>query len=906
MVLKRDGVTCEVPVHCQVGQYRCNTGECIHVSLQCNHRADCPHGDDEVDCKEIVLSCARGMFSCHNGEKCVEHHNRCDGIWHCQDGSDERSCSHMGCKAGEFQCKSGPCIPMSWRCDDSKDCEDSSDEEQCEKTTCHPEQEFRCTSGTCIPSTWECDNQPDCTDASDEHESCLRASSCAPDQLVCNNGHCVDHQLVCDGEDDCEDGTDETGCSRSPAEELDVAVHITDTSQQRGRMQCDDNQFTCDKCLPASARCNGTKECSRGEDEMGCSGCMEHQFQCVDSGRCIMREWVCDGDSDCGDKSDEDPAMCQYYEKGVEKAVNHNNSECLDFTCKNMKCLPFSKVCDGTPDCEDRSDEGGRCGGGCLPSSCMDTCQETPLGPRCACYPGYQLSGDSRTCQDVDECALGIFCSQYCHNTPGSFTCSCRYPDFQLQDNRMTCKAKGSEMQIVYVIDKQIRYVTNSHSSLGVMYESPFLNFQVSGLDVDARKKCIYWSSDLTGNISRTCLNTKNTTDTISKLVRPGKLALDWVTRNLYFVERNYILKACNFELQRCAIIATFPPGETISSLAVDPIRRLMFWSTSTSYGETKSMIKRADLSGSQMTVVLEPILQHIADLALDSLHEMIYWLNTERREVLRMTYLGMNKQTIFASPDIPTKLGLFEHSVYWMVEGRTTTRRQHLGTYGNVWQCAVSGPSAWRCDVLKIHPRNTLSAPATFTIMQESLQERGTSECVGQCSHLCVHAQSGIVCLCADGTKVPPGQLCEDSSMLTHPNFSTKVVQNSDGSSFIWTVFKVLMITFVFLPIVIVIIFLLRNDILSYFHSCISVTRKPVLPNIHFNNPAYGVAPSHVETVFHHSRLNPGEHQYENPITADNVCSLQIHYLTKFESFSYLIYLFWSIIPWTDIKMRF
>lgn len=71
----------------------------------------------------------------------------------------------------------------------------------------------------------------------------------------------------------------------------------------------------------------------------------------------------------------------------------------------------------------------------------------------------------------------------------------------------------------------------------------------------------------------------------------------------------------------------------------------------------------------------------------------------------------------------MPTKLALFEHSVYWLVEAQTAARRQSLDTYGNVWECALSGPTAWRCDVLKVHPR---SAPSTFTIMQEASQEIG------------------------------------------------------------------------------------------------------------------------------------------------------------------------------------
>ncbi|XP_022097591.1 uncharacterized protein LOC110982961 isoform X2 [Acanthaster planci] len=186
-------------------------------------------------------------------------------------------------------------------------------------------------------------------------------ASCDTDQFTCVSGgiHCVPSTWVCDQEPDCGDGSDEQGCS-DPLADFNALVDSAIPS----RIASDASYM--DKSLAECAQfcitnmdfvCRSfdyqvaSRDCTLYDENRAQTGGLETQagvthyerlsqttdctnvdgevYHPCPSGRCIPTRWLCDGDNDCGDFTDE-----QHCTPGPSEEVNP------DFSIRIVNDLP--------------------------------------------------------------------------------------------------------------------------------------------------------------------------------------------------------------------------------------------------------------------------------------------------------------------------------------------------------------------------------------------------------------------------------------------------------------------------------------------------------------------------------------------------------------------------------------
>uniref|UniRef100_A0A674BZM8 LDL receptor related protein 1B n=1 Tax=Salmo trutta TaxID=8032 RepID=A0A674BZM8_SALTR len=492
-------------------------------------------------------------------------------------------------------------------------------------------------------------------------------------------------------------------------------------------------------------------------------------FHCYDEVTCIPEGWLCDGEPDCPDASDETPDrwLENYYGPQSETQCPLNHIQCIG----TRKCIHFNKLCNGAIDCEDGFDEGVHCRellSACHELRCRYGCVMTRNGTFCFCADGFEVGEDGTSCRDHDECAVYGACSQTCLNTYGSYRCSCT-EGYILQNDRTSCTAKqdpgDSPPALLIVRSDHIATTRLNGSNLQTLrlldkYGSLSLDYYYQEEDV-----CWLLSSDSTGRLR--CAKMKNLNGftmekdikTVQSLQNVEHMTIDWLTGNFYFVDRvSDRIFVCNRVGDTCVTIIdldlTNPKG-----IAVDPLMGMLFF---TDYGNV-AKVERCHMDGTNRTRLVDYKTEQPTAVALDLVKKLVYWADSYLDYIEVVDYNGKNRHAII------------QRSQVSYIHG--------LAVFENYLYATHSDPSIGNTmDIFKIHRFNT-TEPRTLTSLGSSrgairVYHRLTQPKVrshacetdlygkpGGCSHICLLSGSykSRTCRCRTGFSMgSDGQYCK------------------------------------------------------------------------------------------------------------------------------------------------
>ncbi|XP_033636922.1 low-density lipoprotein receptor-related protein 2-like isoform X4 [Asterias rubens] len=468
--------------------------------------------------------------------------------------------------------------------------------------------------------------------------------------------------------------------------------------------------------------------CEKGgrllKDGISCepqTGCRRRDFQCRESGECILLSQTCDRHKHCKDGSDEDDC----------------DGGCGDwgFQCNDGKCIHKHQRCDGvTGDCLEYEDEMGcenvldRCGT-TQPDPCPGvTCINLQAGVECICPDRYALQQDKRTCE-------------FAYPTP---------PKLLLSARRRLLEIDTLLLEVAHVQGPW-------NNIIGVAYGEDGRLF-VGDITQDTIERY-----DTTGGRFRVPVVATNQTLVSGRANDSEGLAYDWVNKNLYWVNT----------MEPASIDVTsnngqFPSAKVVKNLdkprglAVDPREVYLYW---TGWG-SNPMIGKAGLDGSNPTKLVHTDLGWPNGLTLDFQARRVYWVDSRLDTVEYVGFDGDGRHILIQdSPKVwhPFGIAVYQHLVFW-----------------NDWgPNEVTIANKFTGEILNSIP---LDGQTYFMSVMEHQYENEEipKRCLNHgCSHICLPSPSkptDYICACPMETRLDQTKqtcLCENGRRLLEDGIS-------------------------------------------------------------------------------------------------------------------------------------
>uniref|UniRef100_A0A671XQT0 Low density lipoprotein receptor-related protein 8, apolipoprotein e receptor n=1 Tax=Sparus aurata TaxID=8175 RepID=A0A671XQT0_SPAAU len=484
------------------------------------------------------------------------------------------------------------------------------------------------------------------------------SKTCATTDFACKNGQCVPARWRCDGEPECADGSDEADaiCSRQtcPPEKFDCGGAASKYAKA-----CPSKDFQCrnGKCVAPIFVCDGDDDCGDASDEEKCSAptCGQHEFRCNDS-ECIPALWSCDGDPDCKDKSDESMERCS-------RRTEPQKPRCPvgEFQCGSGECVHMNWKCDGDADCKDKSDE----------ANC----------PLLTCRPDEFQCGDGSCIHGTKQCNKVHDCPDYsdeagCVNVtkcdgPRKFRCKngeC-IDSSKVCDNVKDCKDWSDEP----VKECGLNECADNNGGCSHICRDQRIGYECdcpSGYKLLDKKTC--GDIDECENpdaCSQICINYKGDykcecyegyeMDPASKTCKAVGLSPYLMFTNRHEIRRIDLLKS-----EYAQVVPTL---KNAVALDVDVSTNKMFWCDLYHRKIYSAYINKASDSSQQVTLI--DSLHSPEGLAVDWVHKNIYWTDSGNKSISVATGDGRKRKVLIATElSEPRAIAVDPHQgfMYW------------------------------------------------------------------------------------------------------------------------------------------------------------------------------------------------------------------------------------------------